>query len=111
VVDHEIELAVGQDGVDPAEPFRGLWPGKERHDHADGQCPAEAKATSGRARSEAEFVHYGKDPVAGLGVNDLLPIERARGRRHAHTSSLRDVADRYRLLRHVGHQLPTETGY
>src|SRR5205823_6281250 len=35
------------------------------------------------------------------GVDDLLPVEGARCRRHAHPSSLRDVADRYGLLRHA----------
>src|SRR5438093_7444221 len=82
VVDDEIELAVGQDRVNPAKPLGGLWPGKEGHDDADGQCPAEAKATSGRARSKAEFIHHGQDPVAGPGVYDLLPVESARCSRH-----------------------------
>ena len=100
VVDDEVELAVGQNGVDAAEPLCRLRPGQERDDDADGQRPTEAQPPRRRARREAELLHHGQDPVAGLGVDDVLPVQRPRGGRDADPGVARDVADGDRLLRH-----------
>ena len=109
VVDDEVELAVGQDRVDPAEPFGSLRPGEERDDHADGQRSAEAEAAGRRARREAKLLHDRQDPVPRLGVDDVLAVQRPGGGRDAHPGLARDVADRDCLL---GHGDPrTETGY
>ena len=66
VVDDEVELAVGQDGVDAAQPLGGLRAGEERDDDADRQRPPEAEPPGRRARREAELLHHRQDPVARL---------------------------------------------
>ena len=66
VVDDEVELAVGQDGVDAAEPLGRLRPGQERDDDADRQRPTEAEATGRGARREAELLHDRQDPIPRL---------------------------------------------
>ncbi len=100
VVDDEVELAVGQDGVDAAQPLGGLRSGQERDDHADGQRPAEAEAARRGARREAELLHHREDPIARLRVDDLAAVQRPRRRRDADAGVAGDVADGDRLLRH-----------
>ena len=46
VVDHQVELAVGQHGVDTAETLGRLRSGQERHHHADGKHAGQLPATS-----------------------------------------------------------------
>ena len=108
VVDDEVEVAVGQDGVDAPEPLGGLRPGQERDDDADGQGSAEAQASGRRARREAELLHHGQDPAPRLRIDDVLPVEDARCRRDADSGVARDVADGDGLL---GHDSLPETGF
>ena len=108
VVDDEVELAVGENGVDAAQPFSRLRPGEERNDDPDGQRPTEAQATRGRARREAKLLHHREDAVAGLWVDHVHPVERPRGRRDADARVACDVADGDRLLRHAASDV---TGY
>ena len=49
VVDHQIEFAVGKNGVHATQPFCCLWPGEERNDDPDGQRPTETQTLRGRA--------------------------------------------------------------
>ncbi len=100
VVDDEVELAVGQDSVDAAEPLGGLRTGQERDDDADGQGPPEAEASGRRARREPELLHHRQDPVAGLRVDDVLAVEGPRRGGDADAGLPRDVPDGHGLPRH-----------
>ena len=75
VVDDQVELAVGQDGVDATKSLGRLRAREERHDHPDGQGPAKAEAASGRARPEPELLHYREDAVASLWIDDVLAVQ------------------------------------
>ncbi len=113
VVDDEVELAVRQHRVDAAEAFGGLRPGQERHDHADGQRPTETEPPRRRARCEPELPHHRQDPLTGLWVDHVHPVQRPRRRRDAHPRVAGDIADGDGLLGHgclICNRLH-ETGY
>ena len=116
VVDDEVELAVRQHGVDAPQPFSRLRPGQERNDDTDGQCPTEAQTPGGRARREAKLAHDSQDPIAGLGIDDVHPVQGPRGRRDADAGVAGDIADRDGLLCHdssdvTGYMRPVSVPY
>ena len=67
VVDDEVELAVGEDRVDAAEPLGRLRPGQERDDDADRQRPTEAQRRAAGLGVKPELGHHRQDPVPCLG--------------------------------------------
>ena len=75
VIDDEVELAVGENGVDPAQSFCRLRPREERDDDPDGERPAEAQPSRCGTRREAKLLHHGQDPVARPRVDDILPVQ------------------------------------
>src|SRR2546428_11081671 len=98
VVDREVELRVGNDGVDAAKSLRGLWPGEERDDDAGSERSAEAQASRNVAGGEAELVDDRENPRAGLRIDDPLVVERAGCGRDTHSRAPRYIADVDRLL-------------
>jgi hypothetical protein len=100
VVDDQVELAVGQDGVDAAETLGRLGSREEGHEDPDRQGASEAQPTGRRAGCEAQLFHDREDSLAGPGVHDVLAVQGPRGSRDADPCVARDVANGDGLPRH-----------